>query len=88
MVGFLAVRSQQILGLVSFLLGVLILFLLREPLYKLIVLVLQLIGIFVGLLLIVVGVALIFGGRWVRRRGPWGQGSKTFSNEVRHVING
>ncbi len=56
-------------------LGLVILFLLRGPLYAFIVVVLDLIGIFIGILLVVVGVALILGGRWMRRRARWGWGS-------------
>lgn len=66
---------MQIAGAVLLVLGLLVLFLLRGPLYDFIVVVLQLIGIFIGIILVVVGIALLVGGRWMRRRGPWGWSS-------------
>lgn len=64
------------------LVGLLILFLLRDPLYTFIVVVFNLIGIFIGILLVVIGIALIVGGRWVRRSGPWGWGSTAMPGQL------
>ncbi len=62
---------SQVTGAVFILVGLFVLLLLRQPLVHLVVLVLQLIGIFIGFGLIVIGIALLVGGRWMRR-GPWG----------------
>jgi uncharacterized membrane protein HdeD (DUF308 family) len=62
------VNKLQVVGAILLLLGLLILFVLRGPLYAFLVVVLNLIGIFAGILLVVAGVALILGGRWARRR--------------------
>ena len=64
-------RSHQVLGLAFLVLGLLILFLLRQPLYQLVIVVLQLVGIFAGFLLVVIGIALILGGRRIVGRGYW-----------------
>ncbi len=68
-------RQLQGLGLVLLVAGMLILFLLRGPLYEFIVVVINLLGIFVGILLMVIGIALVFGGGRVRRGRPWGWSS-------------
>jgi len=65
------VHRSQITGAVLILVGLFVLFLLREPLVHLVIVVLQLIGIFIGFGLIVIGIAFLMGGRWIRR-GPWG----------------
>ena len=64
----------QVAGVVVLLLGLFLLFLLRGPLYTFIVVAIQLIGIFVALILVVAGIALIFGSGRFRRRPPadWG----------------
>lgn len=64
-------RKYQVAGAALVVLGLLILFLLRDPLYTFIVVVIELLGIFIGIILVVVGIALLIGGRWVRR-GAWG----------------
>ncbi len=74
---------HQFAGAALVLIGLLILFLLRGPLYSLIVVLLSLIGILIGVLLVVVGVALIFGGRWMRRRVTWGWGSTALPTHPR-----
>ena len=63
-------QKLQFAGIVSLVLGLLILFILREPLYSLLVVVLNLIGIVIGILMVIVGVALIFGGRALGRPRP------------------
>lgn len=68
----LAVNRLQVAGVIMLLLGLLILFVLRGPLYAFIVVVLKLIGILAGILLVVAGVALILGGKWARRIGRQG----------------
>ena len=79
----MAVNREQVAGLVLLLIGFATLFLLRGPLYTFIVVVLNLIGIFVGILLIVIGVALIIGGRRTKRRAPWGWGSTALPIRLR-----
>jgi uncharacterized membrane protein HdeD (DUF308 family) len=69
------VNKLQVVGVILLLLGLLILFVLRRPLYAFIVIVLNLIGILAGILLVVAGVALILGGVWARRRERRGWGS-------------
>ncbi len=56
----------------SILAGLLLLYLLRDPLYTLIIVLLKLVGIVAGILLVIVGIALLLSGRWVRRMRPWG----------------
>jgi predicted tellurium resistance membrane protein TerC len=68
------VNKLQAVGVILLLLGLLILFVFRGPLYAFIVVVLNLIGILAGILLVVVGVALILGGGWARRRERQGGG--------------
>jgi uncharacterized membrane protein HdeD (DUF308 family) len=71
------VHRLQVAGAILLLVGLLILFLLRGPLYAFIVTVLQLIGVLVGILLVIVGIALILSRAWTRRRVPWGRGAAT-----------
>ena len=59
-------RTAQAVGVVLVLLGVATLYLLRVPLLGLIVFVLEFIGIVIGFILLLAGLALIFG------RGIWG----------------
>jgi uncharacterized membrane protein YccC len=68
------VNKLQAVGVILLLLGLLILFVLRGPLYAFIVVVLNLIGILAGILLVVAGVALILGGGWARRGERHGEG--------------
>jgi len=56
-------------GVVLVLLGLGALYLLRAPLVGLIVFVFEFIGIVIGFLLLLVGIALIIGAGW-GRRGP------------------
>ena len=65
------VHWSQIAGGVLTLLGLLLLFLLRDPLWKFIVVIFQLFFIFVGIVMVIVGIALLVGGRWMRR-WRWG----------------
>ena len=62
-------KSQTVLGLVVFLGGLLLLYLLRGALVSLIVLVLGFLGIVIAFVLIVVGLAMMFssGRRWTIR---------------------
>jgi len=60
------VRTGQAVGVVLVLLGFVTLYLLRDPLFRLIVFVFEFIGIVIGFILLLAGLALIFG------RGIWG----------------
>ncbi len=62
----------QVVGVALVALGVVVLFLLRGPLYEFIVVVLNLVGIFVGFLLVLAGIVFILGPRWAKRRRSWG----------------
>jgi len=58
-------RSQAVLGLVMVLAGFVLLVLLRGVLFQLVLLVLGVIGVLLGLVLVFGGLAMIF---WSRRR--------------------
>jgi hypothetical protein len=64
-------RSQQVLGLVIFLAGLVLLYLLRGTVYQLILLAIEFLGVVLAVILIVVGLGmLLFGGRrwaWTTR---------------------
>ncbi len=60
------VRTGQAVGVVLVLLGLATLYLLRDPLLGLIVFVFEFIGIVIGFVLLLAGLALVFG------RGMWG----------------
>ena len=64
-------NNWQIVGIILTLAGVTVLALLSGFIVTIIVALLKLIAVVVGVLLIVAGVALLFGHRWVRRRF-WG----------------
>lgn len=53
--------------------GLAVLFFLRGALWHFIIRVLELLGIFIGFVLVIVGVALLVGGAWMKR-GPFGWG--------------
>lgn len=55
--------------MVLLLVGLLLLYLLRGLVWHILVLLVQVIGIVVAIVLIIVGLGLLFGGRW--RRGVW-----------------
>ena len=59
-------QSFGIIGAIVVLLGLAILFVLRNALMRLIVFLLELIGISLGFLLIVAGIGIILAGRWLR----------------------
>ena len=59
-------QSFALLGAVLVVLGFAILFLLRNALIRLIIFLLEFLGIFLGFLLIVVGIGMIFAGKWIR----------------------
>ena len=59
-------RTGQAVGVVLVLLGFVTLYLLRDPLFRLIVFVFEFIGIVIGFILLLAGLVLIFG------RGIWG----------------
>jgi len=61
------VRSLPLAGALLIVAGGVILFLLRGPLISFIILVLEAVAIVVAILMIIAGIALIVGGRWVRR---------------------
>ena len=57
------------MGVVLVLLGFVTLYLLRDPLFRLIVFVFEFIGIVIGFILLLAGLALIFGrGIWASRK--------------------
>jgi hypothetical protein len=60
------VRTGQAVGIALVLLGLVTLYLLRGPLLDLIVFLFQILGIVIGFILLLGGLALIFG------RGMWG----------------
>ena len=61
-------RTGQAVGVVLVLLGFVTLYLLRDPLFRLIVFVFEFIGIVIGFILLLAGLALIFGrGIWEAR---------------------
>jgi len=63
------VRTGQAVGVVLVLLGFVTLYLLRDPLFRLIVFVFEFIGIVIGFILLLAGLALIFGrGIWASRK--------------------
>ena len=59
-------RSFALVGAVLIVLGFAILFLLRNALIRPIIFLLEFLGIFLGFLLIVVGIGMIFAGKWIR----------------------
>jgi hypothetical protein len=61
-------RSLQAAGALLLIVGLIMLYLLRGPLVSLVLLVLEFLAIFVALILVVVGIALLLGGHWVQRR--------------------
>ena len=61
-------RTGQGVGVVLVLLGLATLYLLRDPLFGLIVFVFEFIGIVIGFVLLLAGLALIFGGGMWRSR--------------------
>jgi hypothetical protein len=65
------VRTAQAAGVILVLLGLATLYLLREPLFGLIVLVFEFIGIVIGFILLLAGLALIFGGGFWSSRRRW-----------------
>jgi hypothetical protein len=64
----ISLPSIQLIGAVLVVIGVVILFLMREILLRLIIFVLQFIGVLVGILLVAIGLGLLFGGGWIRRK--------------------
>ena len=59
-------RNFTLIGAIMIVLGLAILFLLRDALIRLIVFILELVGISLGFVLIVVGIGMLFAGRWLR----------------------
>lgn len=60
-------RTALAVGVILVLLGLATLYLLRGPLFRLIVFVFEFVGIIIGFLLLLAGLALIFGTSWMRR---------------------
>jgi len=58
----------QLAGVVLVCLGLVVLFILREALLRLLVFIIEFFGILLGLLLVLLGIAMILGRRVVRRR--------------------
>jgi len=61
------VRTEQVVGAVLLLLGLTVLYLLRDSLLRLIVFFLEFFGIIIGLVLLFAGLALLFGLPWMTR---------------------
>ena len=61
-------RGLQVVGVLLIVAGIIMLYLLRGPLVSLILLVLEFLAIVIALILVIVGVALLLGGCWARRR--------------------
>ncbi len=61
-------HKSQIVGAVLLVIGLILLYALRGPFFEILLLLLEFLAIAVALILIVVGIALLVGGRWVRRR--------------------
>lgn len=61
-------RGLQVFGVLLIAVGLIMLYLLRGPLISLILAVLEFLAIVVALILVVVGFAMLVGGRFVRRR--------------------
>ena len=66
-------RRSQIAGALLVVVGLVVLFFLRQSLVELIFEVLKLIGIFLGFALLLAGIALLVGGR-IRGRRSWSMG--------------
>lgn len=64
-------KSLQIVGALLIVVGLVMLFFLRGPLISLILFVLEFVAIIIALIFVAVGIGLLFGGRWVRRRTFW-----------------
>lgn len=64
-------RSAELSGMVMIVLGLAILFLLRDVMIRLIILFIEFLGVIIGFFLVVVGVGLLLGGRWIRRQRYW-----------------
>jgi hypothetical protein len=62
------VRKNLLLGILFILAGLAILFLLREQLIKLVILVFDFLGIILGIVLILVGIGLLSGSLWMGSR--------------------
>ncbi len=63
-------RAWWVIGSLMIVLGVVILFLLRDLLLRLIILTLEFLGIAIGLFLVIAGVGVLAGARWARRWRP------------------
>ncbi|MDV3292830.1 MAG: hypothetical protein LYZ70_00995 [Nitrososphaerales archaeon] len=63
-------RNLQLIGAALIIAGAVLLYLLRGPLVSIIFLVIELFVIFIAIVMVLVGVALIIGGPWIRRGFP------------------
>jgi uncharacterized Tic20 family protein len=72
------VNKWRIVGILLILVGVTILALMAGFIIEFIVTILKLIAVFIGIVMIVAGVALLVGRRWMRGRA-WRWGSPTLS---------
>lgn len=61
-------RSLQVVGALLIVVGLVMLYLLRGPLVALVLFVIEFLAIVIALILVVVGIALLVGGHWMRRR--------------------
>ena len=62
-----AMRAWWVIGLLLIILGLLILFLLRDILFRLILFALEFLGIAIGVFLVIAGAGILAGARWARR---------------------
>lgn len=59
--------KTTLFGTILLILGLVILFLLREVLISLIIFVFEFIGVMIGFILVFVGLGVLLGRRWIRR---------------------
>jgi hypothetical protein len=62
------VQNSRSIGLVLIALGLILLYLLRNALVRLVIFVLEFVGVLFGVMLIAAGLAMLFGGAWISGR--------------------
>ena len=67
-------HRSQVIGVLMILVGIAALILLASFVVSVIVTLLELLAVVVGVVLILGGIAMLFFGRRMWRRGPWGWG--------------
>jgi hypothetical protein len=61
-------QNSRPIGLILLALGLILLFLLRNALIRMVIFVLEFLGVLLGFLLIAAGLAILFGGTWISGR--------------------